>query len=671
MRNCLFLCLLTLLHFAFVIRCPTAAFSQTIAEELNASPAVDLLQLEEDGVKAAVNCAAASVVQIETIGGNARDAGVSTGTVVSKDGFVLTAAYNLRHKPANIFIKAITTAKEQPERYIAKLLATDNSRNLCLLKIDLPEGIELVPAIAAPEDSLLVGATSIAIGKVHDSTAASISVGIISATGRIWGHAVQTDAKISRSNYGGPLISLSGKTIGVLAPLSPDDGSVEAGAEWYDSGIGFAIPLESYYPSIDRMSQETDLQPGLLGVTLDGEDLYSDVPEIEFCSPRSPASESGLNAGDTITAIDGQSVISQSQMKHVIGPKYAGDSIEITVLRNDQQKTFTATLTDKIEPFAELAIGIIPDRKSDPSVATIAQILPDSPAEKSGLSSGDIISAIDAQEVKTWDDFQTLINQREAGETIEIVVRNESETSPSPAQSKTLELAPLSASLPASIEGRAPVKNEDQAKVKLTQLPIKVAGSANVCTAFLPDGELQKGTSSHSLLVWIAQPGDADLGIVEDSVEEVVTRYGLVVLVPQSLNPIAWSPEEAEFILKAIGKVKKKINIDQDRIAIGGSLTAAKMSCLTAFLNRETFRGLVMFDSLFPRRIPKIETRPGQRLMMLLASSEEFKQVDKLEKMKRILENRKFPITRIQSQDNSMAKMLPQIAAWINALDRH
>ena len=204
MHNCLSLWFLLLLNTALAIPFAAIGSAQTRAEESNPSSVVDLLQLEEDGVKAAVNRVSASAVQIETIGGNAREAGVSTGTVVSAEGLVLTAAYNLRHEPANIFVKAITADADQPERYIAEIVATDNSRNLCLLKVELPEDVELIPAIAAAEDSLPIGATTIAIGKVHDSSAASISVGIISAADRIWGRAIQTDAKISRSNYGGP-----------------------------------------------------------------------------------------------------------------------------------------------------------------------------------------------------------------------------------------------------------------------------------------------------------------------------------------------------------------------------------------------------------------------------------------------------------------------------------
>ena len=49
----------------------------------------------------------------------------------------------------------------------------------------------------------------------------SVSVGIVSAKDRIWGRAIQTDAKTSPVNYGGPLVDLRGRIMGILVPLSP------------------------------------------------------------------------------------------------------------------------------------------------------------------------------------------------------------------------------------------------------------------------------------------------------------------------------------------------------------------------------------------------------------------------------------------------------------------
>ena len=67
-----------------------------------------------------------------------------------------------------------------------------------------------------------VGQWAIAVGRTYDSPEPSVSVGIVSAVNRVWGKAIQTDAKVSPVNYGGPLIDVAGDALGVIVPLSPD-----------------------------------------------------------------------------------------------------------------------------------------------------------------------------------------------------------------------------------------------------------------------------------------------------------------------------------------------------------------------------------------------------------------------------------------------------------------
>ena len=141
-------------------------------------------------------------------------------------------------------------------------------------------------------------------------------VGIVSATHRIWGKAIQTDAKISPANYGGPLVDIRGRVLGVLVPLSPQphaargETSEVAGAEWYDSGIGFAVPLDEILPRLPAMREGKDQHPGLLGVSLKTGDIYSLPAEIAASQAGSPAYKAGLRAGDTIVEIGPKQVLS-------------------------------------------------------------------------------------------------------------------------------------------------------------------------------------------------------------------------------------------------------------------------------------------------------------------------------------------------------------------------
>src|SRR5262249_39090812 len=140
------------------------------------------------------------------------------------------------------------------ERYVAKVVATDQTRMLTLLKVE-PAGKLVVPEAVKASD-FKVGQTSIAVGRTlveRVDQSPSVSVGIISATDRIWGKAIQSDAKISPTNYGGPLVDLTGRVQAVLVPASPRAEGETAGLEWYDSGIGFGMPLEDVFAVLPRL----------------------------------------------------------------------------------------------------------------------------------------------------------------------------------------------------------------------------------------------------------------------------------------------------------------------------------------------------------------------------------------------------------------------------------
>src|SRR5207249_3376457 len=148
--------------------------------------------------------------------------------------------------------------------------------------------------------------------------------GIISAMGRIWGKAIQTDAKVSPVNYGGPLVDLDGRLVGILVPLSPRAEEETAGVEWYDSGIGFAVPIEDIMRVLPRLREGKDLVRGMLGVTLKEGTSPNATPIIDQIFDESAAAKAGLQPGDQIAAIDGAPVVRQAEMMHALGPKYAG-----------------------------------------------------------------------------------------------------------------------------------------------------------------------------------------------------------------------------------------------------------------------------------------------------------------------------------------------------------
>src|SRR5208283_4986837 len=143
----------------------------------------------------------------------------------------------------------------------AKLVARDHNCQLVLLKIELDHPLP-VPEVA-PQSEMRVGQWCVAVGRTFEESRPNMAVGILSAVGRVWGKALQTDAAISPNNYGGPLVDIRGRALGVTVPLSPQAANELAGIEWYDSGIGFAIPLEHVRNILPKLKKGKDLYPGL------------------------------------------------------------------------------------------------------------------------------------------------------------------------------------------------------------------------------------------------------------------------------------------------------------------------------------------------------------------------------------------------------------------------
>src|SRR5262249_31278387 len=194
-------------------------------------------------------------------------------------------------------------------RFVARLLARDTIRRLALLKIDasdLP-----VRDWAAPSETH-VGQYAIACGRGFGGPTPSLSVGLVSALGRPSTTAAQTAAKPSPANYGGPLIDIDGRVIGICVPMAGGGGEL-AGIEWYDSGIGFAIPRDRVEAVIERLTAGKDVDAGRIGVQLDmaqSEEGDDEPPRIRIAAiaDPSPAKNAGLQLGDLILAVNGTSL---------------------------------------------------------------------------------------------------------------------------------------------------------------------------------------------------------------------------------------------------------------------------------------------------------------------------------------------------------------------------
>lgn len=366
----------------------------------------DINEATERALKAAAARVAPCVVKIDTVGGTEvipggskkgppgkggiirKGTGPTTGLIVSPDGYIITSSFNFAHKPTDIYV----TIPGKPTPFVAKVVAHDHSRMLVLLKVnatDLP-----VPTPMLKEECQ-VGQWAIALGRTSDPDIEhppSMSIGIISALNRIHGKAIQTDAKTSPVNYGGPLVAVDGRVFGVIVPMSSRGEGETAGVEWYDSGIGFVVPLEDILRGLPRLKQGQDLRRGLLGITPQSTDLYSAPPTIGSIMPDSAAARAGLQVGDVILEVNGQPVPHYTALQHLLGPLYEGDTIRLKVRRGDKELTFPQiTLLGSSPAFVMAFLGILPLRDDPGPGVVVRYVYPNSPAAAAGVRRGDRI----------------------------------------------------------------------------------------------------------------------------------------------------------------------------------------------------------------------------------------------------------------------------------------
>ncbi|MDX1946261.1 MAG: trypsin-like peptidase domain-containing protein [Pirellulaceae bacterium] len=324
-----------------------------------------------------------AVVRIEGFGGIAAGAdgggyqapgeGPTTGVVLSSDGYIVTSTFNFLRKPP-----IITVVTADGRRHVAQLLGRDETCKLCLLKIDGAES--LAAATFAPRSEVKVGQWAIAVGVGFGGNQPALSAGIISATSRISGKAVQTDANTSPANYGGPLVDLDGRVIGICVPLSADAKSEAAGAEWYDSGIGFAVPLDGLDKQIAALKEGKTLERGYLAIQAEPTGNPPAGAVIKQVIPEFAAAKAGLLAGDQIISVGGTEILDVTHLASVIGRYYLGDKVEVLIERAKERKTIAVEL-GKAPPPPQPPMPKPGDKGNEPPQPDRPKPAPPKPAE--------------------------------------------------------------------------------------------------------------------------------------------------------------------------------------------------------------------------------------------------------------------------------------------------
>jgi putative serine protease PepD len=264
--------------------------------------------------------------------------GQGSGFVYDSDGHVLTNQHVVSGA------SSVSVKLWNGKTYSAQVVGTDASTDVAVLKIDAPSS-QLFPLSLADSSKVNVGDSVVAIGSPF-GLEETVTSGIVSAlhremqspNGFAIDDSIQTDAAINHGNSGGPLINSQGKVIGITSQIESDSGGSD--------GVGFAVPADTVQSIAAQLISSGKAEHAFLGVLLRDS---SSQPGASIAQVRSgtPAAKAGLQAGDIITAVDGKSITSASQLRGAINARRPGDTITVTYTRGGQSHTASVKLATR------------------------------------------------------------------------------------------------------------------------------------------------------------------------------------------------------------------------------------------------------------------------------------------------------------------------------------
>ena len=263
--------------------------------------------------------------------------GLGSGFIVSSDGLLLTNAHVVDGSDT------VKVTLKDGRTFEGEVMGTDSFTDVAVIKIEAED----LPAVTfADSDELQPGEWAIAIGNPLglDNT---VTTGIVSGTGRSSAQVgvadkrvsfIQTDAAINPGNSGGPLLNAKGEVIGINTAIIPNA-----------QGLGFAIPVNTARDIAEELIAKGKVDHPFLGIQMAQidsqlkEQLKSernfDVTAnkgvlIVDVVPNSPAAKAGLQSGDVIREINGETIAKADEVQQAVAKTKVGEKLSLEVMRD-------------------------------------------------------------------------------------------------------------------------------------------------------------------------------------------------------------------------------------------------------------------------------------------------------------------------------------------------
>ena len=386
--------------------------------------------------------------------GAGREQSLGSGVIMNANGYIITN-FHVVDGADRIRVKL----KDEPAGVLhdAKVIGSDRETDLAVIKIDPPKDHTLTPARLGDSDAMEVGDWVLAVGSPFNLEE-TVTAGIVSAKGRNINPArnfqsfIQTDAAINPGNSGGPLVNMSGEVIGINTAIFTQTYGYQ--------GVGFAMPSNTVRDVYTQLTgPEHKVSRGSIGVEFNAQPspalarVYGVKGGVTISGvrpPGGPADQAGLQVGDTIVAVNGKPVKSGDELVALISSTKPGSKVDLTYVRNGQQKDAKITVADRAKLFGDRAsdeeegtpdegkpvsgkLGISV-RTITPEMAqrlgtpegkgvVVTEVKPDSFGDDIGVLPGDAILQVNRQAVNSDDDFRKQTGQLKSGQDVAFLVR--------------------------------------------------------------------------------------------------------------------------------------------------------------------------------------------------------------------------------------------------------
>ena len=348
--------------------------------------------------------------------------GEGSGFVIQSDGLILTNAHVVEGATR------VTVQLTDRREYMAKVIGVDKTSDVAVIKIPAT-GLQTVNL--GDSNTLQVGQWVLAIGAPFGFEN-SATAGIVSAKGRTLPDSgyvpfIQTDVPINPGNSGGPLFNMQGQVIGINSQIYSRTGGY--------MGVSFSIPINVAMQVAHQILTTGHVERGKLGVVIQNVDQgLADsfgLPQPEGALVSSveeggAAARAGVQPGDVILALNGESVQTSSQLPVRIASLMPGTTVHLTIWRDHAQREISVKLSsmgDETVASAEnpqqqggrLGLVVRPLTHDEQQEAhTHGGLLVEGvtgPSEDAGIQPGDVVLAANGLRVATEDQLSSAVEK--------------------------------------------------------------------------------------------------------------------------------------------------------------------------------------------------------------------------------------------------------------------